>query len=63
MLTSMRGECDYCEKPIHVELEVCNVCIHNMREIQKDARLQEIKLDRHTMKNVVTLELPRDSST
>jgi len=57
MLTNMRGECDYCEKPIPVQLEVCSVCIHNMRELQKDPKLQQLKLNEHVMANLVEFEM------
>jgi len=63
MIDGKYGRCDYCYKKIRVEFDVCSICIHNLRELQKDPRLQQITLDEHTMKNVVTFELPKDSST
>jgi len=52
------GNCDFCNKPIPKKVDTCMECVKNMRELQKDPRLQELELDDYILKNIVEFELP-----
>ena len=36
--------------------DVCNVCVHNLRELNKDERIQKIEIDEYVMRNVVEFD-------
>lgn len=55
-MKDIKANCDYCRRPIQLELDVCNICIRNMREICKHPKLQRLVLDKYVLKNVVVLE-------
>jgi len=58
MLKKIGDKCDYCNRPIPKKVDTCSTCIHNRRELQKDPRLQELKLDHYVLENVLDFELP-----